>query len=332
MKKAFLFIDCNASKEEQKQMETHLLAFAEKVHLEVVGKVLGRFADEAKWNTILSTVNAQSDIQAMLFDSMKTVDHCFLSGKDLVSGLVKNGIEGHCVKENFDFGADLSVNFGDRQKAWIMTNAQKDVLDMMKEYAAEKNMEVIHIDTEDVCCDQQEFKSRLIEIIKNNTDVILLPDSEVFEHTDDPSLHALTHFAIDLGIDVIVTDVDYNVTNGIKLTRQEFQHLTQPEKQTVAMAYRKHECGQADTLKQLNELAKEKNYEPACYVELNGDDLPMEFIEDIIDHDIDVVVIDKDINISDELRKYLDEKNIKLQEFQVQDQLQMNINKPYFQA
>lgn len=330
MKKAFLFSDDAKSKEEIETIKKRLMDYAKSAQLEAVGIISGKFATIKALDAALSKLKNRN-IHILLFDSAETILNNFNSIADLKMELKKHDITACCVSSGMTLGAEHYINLEPHHKnAWIMTNGQSGVLDSMKRYAAEHDLNIKYIDEEAICCEYEKFHDRTMKMLMDKTEVILVPDDVVFGNYEDRSLHALTGIAIDQGIDIIAASLDYNITEAIEGARAMFSFLTEEQKRKVALISRSATEDGIDITEEMNEFSENHGYDPVCFIEISGtDNVPESVMKEAMEYGVEVVLIDERLTISEDNKNLLKTSGIELLIYEQQEQKQSFAGQQY---
>lgn len=331
MRKAALFLG-EGSKQELEILEKELKEYAEQAQMEVGSVIQGNFSGMNSFKIGLANLK-QMKIHLLLVDSIEALGSNFDIG-ELHQILKENELSCYCIKNNLMLGASSQIEMKPhKRKAWLMTNGQDGVLSKLKQYAMEQQLEIVCVNEEKICCDYHTFEARMIQMLKDKTEIILIPDDTVFNiESDDPSLHLLTKLAIEYDIDVMITDMDFNICEMIKNAQNMFDMIANQQKRYAAVI-----CTQSDTLNgeflmDMSEYVNEKNCISKYFSEVRDIRVSDEQIDDVIEQNVDILFMNKGSILSTKQKERLKNNDIKIEEVEMQTQKQSQHHTQQFQA
>lgn len=331
MRKAALFLG-EGSKHELQILEKRLKEYAERAQMEVGSVIQGNFSGINSFKIGLMNLK-QMNTHILLVDSIEALGSNIDIG-ELHQILKENELSCYCIENNLMLGANSQVEMKPhKRKAWLMTNGQDGVLSKLKQYAMEQQLEIVCVDEEKICCDYPTFEARMIQMLKDKTEIILIPDDTVFNTgSDDPSLHSMTKLAIEYDIDVIITDINLNICDMIKDTQNIFAMIENQQKKYAAVI-----CTQSDTpndeiLLNMGEFVNEKNCISKCFIEVRDVRVSDELINNVIEENVDILFVNQGTILSTHQKERLENNDIKIEEVEMQIQKQSQHHTQQFQA
>lgn len=332
MRKAAILIRASTEKENA-IMEKTLLDYAEKAQIEVVSGMRGDFSGINSFKIALSNLQ-QMDIPILLTDS---IDYMLEQIGDigmLHDALKAYGITCYSIQNEITLGAQSHIEMKPHKKrAWLLTNAQADAEQQMKIFANNKDMEIVYIDNRKIDADVDTMADRMRHILKDKTEIILIPDGNVFdENMNNPSLHAMTKIAIKYDIDIIITDSNFNLTDAIRDTNKVFELMANTQKQRAAIICTSMHDSNDDAIMQMNEYAKQHNYISAILIETSQNTVMDQHINDILQEEIDVLIMREGTILTSNQQEKLEKCHIEIQKVEIQSQEQELSSIQQFQA
>lgn len=319
------------SKSELEILEKRLKGYAEQAQMEVGSVIQGNFSGMNTFKIGLMNIK-QMKTRMLLVDSIEALGSNIDIG-ELHQILKENELSCYCIKNDLILGASSHIEMKPhKRKAWLMTNGQDGVLSKLKQYAMEQQLEIICVNEEKICCDYPTFEARMLQMLKDKTEIILVPDDTVFNTSDDPSLHTMTKLAIEYDIDIMITDMNLNICEMIKDTQNMFEMITNQQKQYAAMI-----CTQSGTLDDeillnMSELVYEKNCILKCVIEVRDVSISDEIIDNVIEQNVNILFVNQGTIFSTKQKERLENNDIEIEEVEMQIQKQSQHNIQHYQA
>lgn len=319
------------SKRELEILEKQLKEYAEQAQMEVGSIIQGNFSGMNTFKIGLMNLK-QMKTRMLLVDSIEALGSNIDVG-ELHQILKENELSCYCIKNDLILGASSQIEMKPhKRKAWLMTNGQDGVLSKLKQYAMEQQLEIVCVNEEKICCDYPTFEARMLQMLKDKTEIILVPDDTVFNTSDDPSLHTMTKLAIEYDIDIMITDMNLNICEMIKDTQNMFEMITNQQKQYAAMI-----CTQSGTLDDeillnMSEQVYEKNCILKCVIEVRDVSISDEIIDNVIEQNVNILFVNQGTILSTKQKERLENNDIEIEEVEMQTLKQSQHNIQQFQA
>lgn len=332
LRKTALFIGPVSTEKKEKQ-EQFLTDYAKKAHMDVIGELSGRFNDLNSLKVALANLK-KNDITVLLVDSIESVKANIGDIGEVHQMLKTHNVSCYCIQNDLLIGADSHMEMKPHiRKAWVMTNGQPDTLAKLMKYSEKENLEVVHIDENSVCCDYKTLENRMVEMLKNQIEVILVSDGNVFEQATDPSLHAMTRLAMDYDMDIMIADMNINLCEVIHDMNYALEVLNTMEKQKVAVIYSRPKDHNPEAVLLMNEYVQEHGYSLRSFLEIDNsyavDDV---YIDNILKEGVDVLLINEGTVISQEQKEQLKSNQITIEEVDIQVMNQKQNTTQQYQA
>lgn len=330
MRKVTLFLG-EGSKRELEILEKRLKEYAEQAQMEVGSVIQGNFSSMNTFKIGLMNLK-QMKTRMLLVDSIEALGSNIDVG-ELHQILKENELSCYCIKNDLTLGASSQIEMKPhKRKAWLMTNGQDGVLSKLKQYAMEQELEIVCVNEEKICCDYPTFEARMLQMLKDKTEIILVPDDTVFNTSNDPSLHTMTKLAIEYDIDIMITDMNLNICEMIKDTQNMFEMITNQQKQYAAMI-----CTQSGTLDDeillnMSEQVYEKNCISKCVIEVRDVSVSDEIIDNVIEQNVNILFVNQGTILSTKQKERLENNDIEIEEVEMQTLKQSQHNIQQFQA
>lgn len=319
------------SKCELEILEKRLKEHAEQAQMEVGSVIQGNFSGMNTFKIGLMNLK-QMKTRMLLVDSIEALGSNIDVG-ELHQILKENELSCYCIKNDLTLGASSQIEMKPhKRKAWLMTNGQDGVLSKLKQYAMEQQLEIVCVNEEKICCDYPTFEARMIQMLKDKTEIILVPDDTIFNTSDDPSLHTMTKLAIEYDIDIVITDMNLNICEMIKDTQNMFEMITNQQKQYAAMI-----CTQSGTLDDeillnMSEQVYEKNCILKCVIEVRDVSISDEIIDNVIKQNVNILFVNQGTILSTKQKERLENNDIEIEEVEMQTLKQSQHNIQHYQA
>lgn len=330
MRKVTLFLG-EGSKRELEILEKRLKEYAEQAQMEVGSVIQGNFSGMNTFKIGLMNLK-QMKTRMLLVDSIEALGSNIDIG-ELHQILKENELSCYFIKNDLILGASSQIEMKPhKRKAWLMTNGQDGVLSKLKQYAMEQQLEIVCVNEEKICCDYPTFEARMIQMLKDKTEIILVPDDTIFNTRDDPSLHTMTKLAIEYDIDIMITDMNLNICEMIKDTQNMFEMITNQQKQYAAMI-----CTQSGTLDDeillnMSEQVYEKNCILKCVIEVRDVSISDEIIDNVIEQNVNILFVNQGTILSTKQKERLENNDIEIEEVEMQTLKQSQHNIQHYQA
>ena len=169
-------------------------------------------------------------------------------------------------------------------------------------------------------------------MLKDKTEIILVPDDTVFNTSDDPSLHTMTKLAIEYDIDIMITDMNLNICEMIKDTQNMFEMITNQQKQYAAMICTQSGTQDDEILLNMSEHAYEKNCISKCVIEVRDVSISDEIIDNVIEQNVNILFVNQGTILSTKQKERLENNDIEIEEVEMQTLKQSQHNTQQFQA
>lgn len=319
------------SKRELEILEKQLKEYAEQAQMEVGSVIQGNFSGMNTFKIGLMNLK-QMKTRMLLVDSIEALGSNIDVG-ELHQILKENELSCYCIKNDLTLGASSQIEMKPhKRKAWLMTNGQDGVLSKLKQYAMKQQLEIVCVNEEKICCDYPTFEARMLQMLKDKTEIILVPDDTIFNTSDDPSLHTMTKLAIEYDIDIVITDMNLNICEMIKDTQNMFEMITNQQKQYAAMI-----CTQSGTLDDeillnMSEQVYEKNCILKCVIEVRDVSISDEIIDNVIEQNVNILFVNQGTIFSTKQKERLENNDIEIEEVEMQIQKQSQHNIQHYQA
>lgn len=330
MRKVTLFLG-EGSKRELEILEKRLKEYAEQAQMVVGSVIQGNFSGMNTFKIGLMNLK-QMKTRMLLVDSIEALGSNIDVG-ELHQILKENELSCYCIKNDLILGASSQIEMKPhKRKAWLMTNGQDGVLSKLKQYAMEQQLEIVCVNEEKICVDYPTFEARMLQMLKDKTEIILVPDDTIFNTSDDPSLQTMTKLAIEYDIDIMITDMNLNICEMIKDTQNMFEMITNQQKQYAAMI-----CTQSGTLDDeillnMSEQVYEKNCILKCVIEVRDVSISDEIIDNVIEQNVNILFVNQGTILSTKQKERLENNDIEIEEVEMQTLKQSQHNTQQFQA